>query len=153
MIFFFFSPNLFSMNNKENGSRVSCIFLKQSGVRALTQRPQNLLISLTNWVKVARDSLLSTSSATEIRACLFERTHTGWEAGNERKEERPRNQRPALFCPPLVSCCQYSHRGSWCDEWIWPFVFYLTDTQQNTYTLKTRGSDHTNGSPLTHSSK
>lgn len=31
--FFFFSPNLFSMNNKENGSRVSCIFLKQSGVR------------------------------------------------------------------------------------------------------------------------
>lgn len=96
---FFFFLSQFRMNALE------CLVQTQSGVRgfpvswcvwALTHWSQKVLISLTNWVKVARDSLPSTSPVIEIRAHLWiwEGTYGIWEEGNGRKEERVRNQRP-----------------------------------------------------------
>lgn len=74
--------------------------------------------------------------------------------GRKGKEERGRNQSHVCpLCPPSVLLLSVLPRASWCDEWIWPFVFRLTDTHTQIHTLATRGSNPTNGSPLTCGSK
>lgn len=74
-------------------------------VWALTHRPKTLLISLTNWVKVAWIPHPSTSSSIEIRACLWtrgDRVSEGtkaWRKWGRGPKERGRNQSPRCSAP------------------------------------------------------
>lgn len=124
-------------------------------VWALTCRPETLLISLTNWVKVVRSPHPSTSSSMEIRGCPWiwekEKQQGGcWRAHAEREDQREgieemgRNQSPLRSAPstsPFFGTptgladvmSEFDHLSS----------TSLTSTEIHTLTI--RGSNSTNG--------